>query len=230
MADDSDDDRPISSIIANKIAKVPVKVETKKGDDSDDDKPISSIIAAKMKDGSVVKTEGAPKPKGPTDGGAASDSEDDLPIAELMKRRLKAAAKSNGAPPAKKIKVESNGSKSRPSSSSAPASSSSKSIGGTQLSVDFYETSKGLLAQRLLCRWWYAIEWPKVSELQSPPPGYESLDGFPGVFVCTRVSNANPNANFNESAFPLISSHLTNVSNHPPIAFVLCRWTPLEPY
>jgi hypothetical protein len=40
----------------------------------------------------------------------------------------------------------------------------------------------------LLCRWWYAIDWPKIEEIGVPPPGYESLDGFVGVFVSTRVS------------------------------------------
>jgi hypothetical protein len=55
------------------------------------------------------------------------------------------------------------------------------------MSVDFYDTNKGFLAQKLLCRWWYAIEWPKKDQIGTPPPGFEPLDGFPGVFVSTRV-------------------------------------------
>ena len=73
---------------------------------------------------------------------------------------------------------------------SSSSTSSSKQAGGTQLSMDFYETNKGFLAQKLLRRWWYSIEWPKQDELGAPPPGYEHLDGFRGVFVSTRVSKS----------------------------------------
>ena len=45
-----------------------------------------------------------------------------------------------------------------------------------------------MVVQRLLCRWWYAIEWPKLDEIGIPPPGYEALEGYVGVFVSTRVS------------------------------------------
>ena len=47
--------------------------------------------------------------------------------------------------------------------------------------------SKGMIAQRLLCRWWYAIDWPILAEIGNPPAGYEPLEGFLGVFVSTRV-------------------------------------------
>lgn len=82
----------------------------------------------------------------------------------------------------------------------------------------FYETDKGEMVQNLLCRWWYAMEWPKESDLQpvrfylkwkqyvcvfrkrelivfycsrgcaQAPEGYEMLDGYKGVYICTRVS------------------------------------------
>jgi hypothetical protein len=45
---------------------------------------------------------------------------------------------------------------------------------------------KGLLIQRLLCRWWYAMDWPDPKILSKQPPHhYDSLEGYPGVFVCT---------------------------------------------
>jgi hypothetical protein len=48
------------------------------------------------------------------------------------------------------------------------------------------ESAKGLLIQRLLCRWWYAMTWPDPAQLPSQPPaGYDSLEGFPGVYVRT---------------------------------------------
>ena len=58
------------------------------------------------------------------------------------------------------------------------------------VTAEFYEDfEKGQLCQKLLRRWWYALEWPKLSEIGEPPAGYESLDGFPGVFICTREDN-----------------------------------------
>ena len=44
-----------------------------------------------------------------------------------------------------------------------------------------------MIAQRLLCRWWYAIDWPRIQDIGTPPPGYEALEGFLGVFASTRV-------------------------------------------
>ena len=52
----------------------------------------------------------------------------------------------------------------------------------------FYETDKGALVQKLICRWWYAIEWPSKADLSKPvPPGFEQLDGYPGVYICVKV-------------------------------------------
>jgi hypothetical protein len=35
------------------------------------------------------------------------------------------------------------------------------------------------------------MEWPKLSgDKSKPPPLYEALDGFPGVYICTHSSNA----------------------------------------
>lgn len=141
---------------------------------------------------------------------SASDSDDDKPLMELIKKRkaqVSAEAIANGqklkvkeeAPASKKVKVESSStsskkpvvkeeksSSSKSSSSSKPSSSRSTSNSG-QYSADFYETDKGMMTQRLLCRWWYAITWPRPEDIRSPPAGYESLDGFPGVFICTSV-------------------------------------------
>lgn len=41
-----------------------------------------------------------------------------------------------------------------------------------------------MLIQRLLCRWWYAIKWP-TGIPDKPPKNYDSMDGMPGIFVCT---------------------------------------------
>ena len=51
---------------------------------------------------------------------------------------------------------------------------------------NFYSCVKGRLVQKLLVRWWYAIEWPKENELRPPQRGFEPLEGFKGVDVSTR--------------------------------------------
>ena len=138
----------------------------------------------------------------------SDDSDEDVPIAELLRRQAAKAAAANPAP-AKKAKLPVNVSSaskekknSTTASSSAKQKSSSRSSSNQPVkkeikmntpnaSSDFYEsTIKGGLVQQLLCRWWYAQEWPLESDIQSPPldKGYEPLDGFKGVFICTRVS------------------------------------------
>lgn len=122
--------------------------------------------------------------------GSKSDSEDDIPILELIKKRKeKAIAAAANAEPAKRAKTE-NGTKSSKSSSSSSSSSSSARSSSANKSTDFYEnTKKGLIIQRLLCRWWYAIDWPKKEDIPEPPPGYEAMEGFPGVFISTSVDS-----------------------------------------
>lgn len=44
------------------------------------------------------------------------------------------------------------------------------------------------MVQKLLCRWWYAMEWPAKGDLRPAPASYEALEGYPGVFICVEVS------------------------------------------
>lgn len=175
---------------------------------SDDDKPIAQLAAARAISIPKAAVRTAPAPaKRPA---AAIDSDnDDVPLAVLMKRKLDAVQKAavkvpskviKTAPPAKKAKIDTgsknpsrkvnekksknkkkSGSSSR--SSSVPAASQS-----TRVSA-FYESDKGTVVQALMIRWWYAIQWPELDTNAVSPPGYESLDGFPGVFVGTRLDN-----------------------------------------
>jgi hypothetical protein len=137
-----------------------------------------------------------------------SDSDDNLPIAQLVKKRLlkQASENKNKATTEEKIenknkiqkileniKAEKNNKKSEESSKSNKITETAKASVSRQAtankSSDFYEnTQKGQLVQTLLVRWWYAIEWPKPEDIAQPPLGYEALDGFPGVFVSTKVS------------------------------------------
>ena len=188
---DSDDDKPISALLAERaaaaessssakpVAPADVKVERKQ--------PLNGAGATnKQPSEAASSSSSSAAPKiNKKQSAAASDSEDDMPIGELIKRRMNAAG--NGgkekAPAAKKPKTDNDKAK------SAPTSSSARALAGNPLSVEFYDTNKGFIVQKLLVRWWYAIEWPKKEEIKAfnPPPGYEPLDGFPGVFVSTRV-------------------------------------------
>lgn len=46
---------------------------------------------------------------------------------------------------------------------------------------------QGEMVQKLLCRWWYAIEWPAKADLKPPPSSYLALEGYPGVFIGVEV-------------------------------------------
>jgi hypothetical protein len=116
-----------------------------------------------------------------------SDSDDDLPISELIKKRKRLEeAKLATLAAAKKATAEKK-SGDKPERAAAPRNSSSSSSSGNK-AADFYtDTLKGQLVQNFLVRWWYAMDWPKPEDIGEAPSGYETLDGFPGVFISTRV-------------------------------------------
>lgn len=49
---------------------------------------------------------------------------------------------------------------------------------------------QGELVQKLLCRWWYAMEWPAKQDVIPAPANYVALEGYPGVYVCVEVGYA----------------------------------------
>ena len=142
-------------------------------DSSDDDVPLSKLKSPKKK-----KPAAAGKKKA-----AAKSPAKKATKAKTDTKTKKAAAK-------KKKKASSSGKKSPvPSGKSSSASSSSRP---NLPSFALYDNDlgKGLLIQRFLCRWWYAVEWPDPSTLpDAPPKGYDALNGFPGVYICSRGSS-----------------------------------------
>lgn len=142
----------------------------------------------------------------------SSDSSEDVPLSKLKSpKKKKAAAKSPAKKkaassakkaPAKKAtkaktktdtkakKKKSAAKKSSGKKSPVPSGKSSSSANRPNLpsfALNDNELDKGLLIQRFLCRWWYAVEWPDPSTLPaSPPAGYDALNGFPGVYICTK--------------------------------------------
>jgi hypothetical protein len=128
----------------------------------------------------------------------SDDDDDDIPLASLMKPKATVPkAKKNGksavkAPPKKKAKKAKEAAKPTLKITKQSSTVSTKSSNGDKkyewASFALYgtECDKGLLIQRLLCRWWYAITWPDPSKIpEKPPKKYDSLEGFTGVYVCT---------------------------------------------
>lgn len=133
------------------------------------------------------------------------DDEDDVPLAALAspspKKTKKAESSNSGsakkkraAPPKKKSSSTASTASSKTSSSSTNFKSASDALYGS-------ECDKGLLIQRLLCRWWYAIDWPDQAAIpEEPPKHYDPLDGFPGVFVCTKGEEVGSIKDFRDKA------------------------------
>ena len=110
------------------------------------------------------------------------DSGDDMPLAAL---------KSNASPPKKKQTTKEPPKKKTTATATTTTATTSKPASNnkyTSVAEAFYNSgsTKGMLVQRLLARWWYAIDWPiSKNKGEQKPPTYDALDGFPGVYVCT---------------------------------------------
>jgi hypothetical protein len=160
-----------------------------------DDVPVSALIHKKLEKAQEKENGAANKSDG---AGHASDSEDDIPIMELIKRRLAKKERENREREKerereKRRREEEDDRKSkkekRKSSADDEGPAEKRAVSGSNVKANgFYQTDKGRIAQSLLVRWWYAYDWPLAEDIGVPPAGYESLDGFPGVFVSTRVS------------------------------------------
>ncbi|KAL9181347.1 hypothetical protein ACHAXT_010152 [Thalassiosira profunda] len=127
----------------------------------------------------------------------ASDSSDDVPLSALKSKKApppKKKPKKAKAKPAKKAtsakkkaapkKKKASAKKSKSKASAAKSATSTYLCASGQL---YANCNKGKLIQSLLSRWWYAYQWPDPQSLPaSTPSGYDALDGFPGVYICTR--------------------------------------------
>lgn len=78
---------------------------------------------------------------------------------------------------------------------------------GDCLSRVFHPRSQGELIQKLLCRWWYALEWPAKEDLRPAPPSYEALEGYPGVFICVEVRDGGLTCVSTAKLLHLVSLH-----------------------
>uniref|UniRef100_A0A7S2KSL8 Uncharacterized protein n=1 Tax=Leptocylindrus danicus TaxID=163516 RepID=A0A7S2KSL8_9STRA len=117
------------------------------------------------------------------------DSDDDMPIAALKKKT--AASSKKKATPAKKTPAKKAATKkTTPAKKKQLIRKKSSSASITASSELYAKSDKGKLVQSLLCRWWYAIQWPEQEILEAPvPKNCDTLPGFPGVYVCTKGEN-----------------------------------------
>jgi hypothetical protein len=231
-----EDDLPLTALIAKKASMKTItgqttneKSDSKKPSSSDsikknpeeDDQPVAALIAKKRAtNGQAAASSSAVKSEPKKAAAVAvenSDSEDDMPFVEIVKKREREAAVEDDSSKKKKKAKSSENTKS--SSSRVPAAPKAQSRpGSSNITADFYDTtSKGQLIQMLMLRWWYAIEWPIMSEVPSPPDGYESLDGYPGVFVSTRVSSISSDVILAKlTAMPVDGYVRTNIRSKKP--------------
>jgi hypothetical protein len=154
--------------------------EEEEEEEADDDEPISKSRKRRASSAPVKYAE---------DDDDDDDNEfDDVPLAHLVSAKKKAktaetkkkadakktASPKKSAPAAKKVSTK----------PVEPAKKSTNEDYRTLSSALFSsECVKGQLIQKLLCRWWYAFQWP-TNLPDKPPKGYDLMDGIPGVYVC----------------------------------------------
>ncbi|KAL7435409.1 hypothetical protein ACHAXH_006382 [Discostella pseudostelligera] len=162
----SDDDIPLSAL--GKKSKVERSDEEAEfNDDDDDDEEMGE------KKASSPTKKAAPKKKSTT---------------------TKSKSSSSSSSSARKTAKSTTSSSKKSKASSSTTSSSTSTSGGSNYlcaSNELYShCDKGKLIQSLLSRWWHAYQWPDPKILMEPTPrGYDALDGFPGVYICTQGSN-----------------------------------------
>lgn len=166
--DESEEERDDESEVEDEDEEV-----DEESDDENEEPPLSGL---KRKNRTSIS-----KPVSYADDDEEDDSDDDMPLASLKslsKTTKKVTPAAKEKPPKKKVV--------KPSSAATTSTPPTKSDKYHTVSDAFYNSGskKGLMVQRLLARWWYAIDWPTAKDLIDPPPLYDTLEGFPGVFVC----------------------------------------------
>ena len=185
--DDDDDDMPLSTLKSPRVSKkaAPSYKEASDNDDNDDDNdddvPLISLVAnsnKRKRDSTSSSNKDPPKKK-------QSTSKKETSKKSPATKKSTDKKKKKATTPTKPSPVKS---KSSSSTSVVTSSSSNKSYEWVSAALYGSGCDKGLLIQRLLCRWWYAYTWPDLDHPVQPIPDlkqYDALDGFPGVYIGT---------------------------------------------
>lgn len=192
--DDDEDNIPITELLKRKSAAI-----SSTSTENTPKTPVSTPRASKTKAKTAmvkVKLEEEEnenekrKKKATTSNDDDDDSDDDIPIAQLLKKKKEEIKKVKEKIQTKTVEVkkEKKEKSSTPSSTPKKTRVSDKKLSTSDASDNFYNTKKGQLVQKFLVRWWYAVTWPEEESIVTiPEGGYEPLEGFPGVFICTSV-------------------------------------------
>ena len=198
MSDDSsDDDVPLSALGGKGKKDESSDEEAEFGDDEDagDDEQLDS-------DDFVVEEDDDDDEDG--EYGSDSDDDDDVPLSAMKSKKEKTPPKKkpkkeskSKAKPAKKAKSSAKkeapkkkaSAKKKKKSTNTTTKKSSTIGGGNWLCASgelYSQCDKGKLIQEVLKRWWHAYEWPDPKDLPATTPkGYDALDGFPGMYICS---------------------------------------------
>ena len=199
MSDDSSDDDVPLSALGGKGKKEESSDEEADGlvdsdEDAGDDEQLDS-------DDFVVEEDDDDDEDG--EYGSDSDDDDDVPLSAMKSKKEKAPPKKkpkkeskSKAKPAKKAKSSAKkeapkkkASAKKKKSTNTTTKKSSTIGGGNWLCASgelYSQCDKGKLIQEVLKRWWHAYEWPDPKDLPATTPkGYDALDGFPGMYICS---------------------------------------------
>jgi hypothetical protein len=178
--DDDDDDVPLSFLKKKRTSVTKPSYHDLSEDDDDDNVPLISLVA---------KGSTKPKPKPTSPKKKASSSKKEVKKAAATKAKTKSpAAKKKVSTKASKESASPKKKKASVASASTNTSSSNKTYEWVSAALYGSNCDKGLLIQRFLCRWWYAVTWPDRDHPVRPIPDasqYDTLDGFPGVYIGT---------------------------------------------
>ena len=124
--------------------------------------------------------------------GDYEDSDDDVPLAQLKSPKKAPTPKTTATKKKAKVPVAKKKSKSKvktvkkPKKSATPKPSKSSANRPNLPNFALDKCDKGLLVQRVLCRWWYAVTWPDPDSLPTViPQKYDAPNGMNGIYICT---------------------------------------------
>ena len=176
VEEEDSDDEPLSKLKAN--GKKSNQSDSEEGEEPDDDDDED--------DAWEDEGTGSSKKRKPAEETDDSD-DDDIPLSALASNKKPKNGTKKVATPSKAKKVTKKASKTKTKAKTPTKKESNDSYQSASAALYGSECKKGLLIQRLLCRWWFGIAWPDPATLPDEPPlNYDALDGFPGVYVCTQ--------------------------------------------
>eukprot|EP00904_Undaria_pinnatifida_P007190 jgi/Undpi1/3600/HiC_scaffold_16.g06971.m1 len=178
VQDSSDDDDVPIAQLAKKHKKATPAVDS----DSDDD-----VLLTDLSKKTATKPKPAAKPAARAKAAPAKSAAAKKVVTKKTppKKATPVKKAADKSPKAKAAKTKTAAAKKKPKKKvTKPRDQEASTEKLVTRSGVLYETKKGEIIQKLLCRWWYAMEWPAKEDLKPAPPTFVALEGYPGVFIC----------------------------------------------